>query len=131
MMENKIKNYAQWFPGSMNDFSDAISRDDNRSDEELINIFRTFTPSQIPDHFKIVPLPSEISSWLTLLLQRLPVKEHLRERHTRTKLGRDQDGKNTVNQSESLRMIYSTTSVVDKESDSWEPLSWLSVKGDF
>ena len=33
MMKNKIKNYAQWFPGSMNDVFDALSRDDNRSDE--------------------------------------------------------------------------------------------------
>ena len=93
MMKNRIKNYAQWFPGSMNDVSDALSKDDDRSDEELIKIFCTFTPTQIPDHFKIVPLPGEISSWLTSLLQRLPVKEQLRERHTRTKLGSGQDGK--------------------------------------
>ena len=78
MMKNKIKNYSQWFPGSMNNVSGVLSRDDDRSDEELINIFRTFTPSHIPDHFKIVPLPSEISSWLTSLLHILPVKENLR-----------------------------------------------------
>ena len=93
MMKNNIKNYAQFFPGSMNDVSDALSGDNDRSGEELINIFCTFTPSQIPYNFKIVPLPSEISSWLTLLMQRLPVKEELQERHTRTKLGRGQDGK--------------------------------------
>ena len=74
IMENKIKNYSQWFPVWMNDVSDALSWDDIRSDNELINIFRSFTPSQIPDRFEIVPLPREISSWLILLLQRLPVK---------------------------------------------------------
>ena len=74
IMENKTKNYSQWFRGWMNDVSDALSRDDDRSDNELINIFLSFTPSQIPDHFKIVPLPREISSWLISLLQRLPVK---------------------------------------------------------
>ena len=104
MMKNKIKNYAQWFPGRMNNVSGTISREDNRSDEELINIFLTFTPSQIPDHFKIVPLPREISSLLTSLLQRLPLKEQLRERHTRTNLGCGKDVKNTVDQSELLRM---------------------------
>ena len=57
VMENKIKNYSQWFPGWMNDVSDALSRDDDRSDDEIINIFRSFTHSQIPDHFEIVPLP--------------------------------------------------------------------------
>ena len=131
MLENKIKNYAQWFPGSMNDVSDALSRDDDRSDEELTNVFRSFTPSQIPDHFKIVPLPSKISSWLTSLLQRLTVKEQLRVKHTRTKLGRGQGGKNTAVQSELSRVNSLTTSGVDKESYSWMPLSWLSVKGGF
>ena len=57
IMENKIKNYSQWFPDWMNGVSDAISWDDDRSDNEIINIFRSFTPSQIPDHFDIVPLP--------------------------------------------------------------------------
>ena len=51
IMEGKIKNYSQWFPGWMNDVSDAFSRDDDRSENELINIFRSFTPSHIPDHF--------------------------------------------------------------------------------
>ena len=48
IMENKIKNYSQWFPGWMNDVPDALSWDNDRSDNELINIFRSFTPSQIP-----------------------------------------------------------------------------------
>ena len=67
-MKKKIKNYTQWFPGSMNDVSYAISRENDRSDEELINIFRIFTPSQIPDHFKIVLFPRKIFSSLTSLL---------------------------------------------------------------
>ena len=78
IMENKIKNYSQWFRSWINDVSDALSWDDDRKDNELINIFRSFTPSKIPDHFEIVPLPKEISSWLISLLQRLPVKEQLR-----------------------------------------------------
>ena len=104
MMKKKIKNYAQFSPGSMNNVSDALSGDNDRSDEELINIFCTFTPSQIPYNFKIVPFPSEISSWLTSLLQSLPLEERLRERHTRTNLGCGKDVKNTVDQSELLRM---------------------------
>ena len=49
MMEAGVKNYSQWFAGKFNDVSDALSRDDDRT--------------------------NEISSWLTLLLQKLPVKE--------------------------------------------------------
>ena len=33
IMENKIKNYSQWFPSWMNDVSEALSWDDIRSDD--------------------------------------------------------------------------------------------------
>ena len=72
--EAGIKPYSQWFPGDQNDVSGALSRDDDRDDEELTNILRTFVPSQVPDHFEISPLPKEIVSWLTSLLLRMPVK---------------------------------------------------------
>ena len=86
-MMNRIKDYSQWFAGKYNWVSDALSRDNDRSDKELINIFCAFCPSQIPDHFEIVPLPNEIVSLLTLLLRRMPVKPQLWERHTQTKIG--------------------------------------------
>ena len=57
IMENKIKNYRKWFHGWINDVSDALSRDDDRSDDKLINISRSLTPLQIADHFEIVPMP--------------------------------------------------------------------------
>ena len=124
-LENGIKNYSQWFPGRENDVSDALSRDDDRNDEDLTNILRSFVPSQVPDHFKIVPLPNEIVSWLTSLLLRLPVKEQLLEKHTRTKLGRGDDGESGATQSASSKIISSTTSPDIRESNSWEPLPWL------
>ena len=45
MMEARVKNYSQWFAGKNNDVSDALSRDDDRSDEEITIILRTFVPS--------------------------------------------------------------------------------------
>ena len=130
-LKNEIRDYGQWFAGKYNWVSDALSRDDDRTDEELINVFRTFCPSQIPDHFEIVPLPNEIVSWLTSLLQRLPVKEQLREKHTRTRLGRCPDGSNTASPSESKGMSSSIFSREASGLSSWEHLPWLSVKGDF
>ena len=91
-MEANICHFSQWFPGKENDVSDALSRDDDRSDEELTNILYSHVPEQMPPHFEIVPLPQEIVSWLTSLLSTLPVKTQLQERHTRTKLGRGEDG---------------------------------------
>ena len=59
------------------------------------------------------------------------MKEQLRERHTWTKLGRGQGGKTTADQLELLRMSSSTNLPKANESESWEPLPWLSMKGDF
>ena len=130
-MENKIMGYSQWFAGKYNWVSDALSRDDDRSDEELTNILRSFCPAQLPDRFEIVPLPNAIVSWLISLLQRMPVKEQLREKHTRTKIGRCPDGSNTASPSASKGMYFSMVSPGGKESGSWEPLPWLSIKEDF
>ena len=131
LMDAQVKDYSQWFPGKENDVSDSLSRDDDRDVDELTKHLRTSVPSQVPKHFKIVPLPKEISSWLISLLQKLPVKEQLRERHTRTKLGRGGDGKLTVTPLESSKMSSSTISRNLKGSNSWEPSPWLCVEDDF
>jgi hypothetical protein len=67
LLENDLCQYSQWFPGKENDVSDALSRDDDRSDKELTHILHTFVPEQILDYFEIVPLPNVIVSWLTAL----------------------------------------------------------------
>ena len=130
LLELGIKDYSQWFPGKENDVSDALSRDDDRSDEELTHILRTFVPSQMPEHFEIVPLPNEIDSWLISTLQKLPVREQLRERHTRTKLGRGGDGSLGATQLDS-KTSSSMTSPDTNVSSSLEPLPWLCAEEDF
>ncbi len=82
-----IKEYSQWFPGQENNVADALSCDFDCSDNELTQILRETCPSQPSQHFQIAPLPNKISSWLTLLLLKLPVKEQLQEAHTTTMLG--------------------------------------------
>ena len=128
-LDREIKDYSQWFRGRENVVADALSRDDDRTDEELTNILHTFCAQQTPKHFKILPLPKEISSWLISLLQRLSVKEQLQERHTRTKLGRGSDGASIANPL-ALSTSTSTASAGGSESGSWEPSPWLCVKGD-
>ena len=71
-LEFGVKDYSQWFPGKHNVVSDTLSRDDNRSDQELTKKFKLFCSSQIPSHFEIVPLPAEIVSFLTSVLLKLP-----------------------------------------------------------
>jgi hypothetical protein len=69
-----IREYSQWFKGEENVVANSLSRDDDRTDEELTNLFCTHCPSQIPDHIIIQPLPNKIVSWLTALLLRLQEK---------------------------------------------------------
>jgi hypothetical protein len=85
LLNAEVKDYSQWFPGAQNQVADALSRDDDRTDEELTRILRTYCPEQVPEHFEIVPLPNEIASWVTSLLLRLPRKMQLQEQHTRAK----------------------------------------------
>jgi hypothetical protein len=131
MMENKICEYAHWFEGKKNQVADALSRDDDRSDDELTEILKTHLPSQVPQSFEIVPLPSEISSWLTSVLQKLPVREQLREKHTRTKLGRGTDGVNTPTCVDSQTTSTSTAFLDTNASECWEPSPRLCERQDF
>ena len=100
-LSNEIREYSQWFCGADNNVADALSRDNDRTDEELTQILRLHCPSQLPQHFKIVPLPNEIVSWLTSLLLRLPVKQQLAETHSTTKLGRGTATQSTAEASDS------------------------------
>jgi hypothetical protein len=86
-MTTGIREYNQWFRGRDNVVADSLSRDDNRSDEELTQLFCTHCPSQILPHFEIQPLPRKITSWLTAFLLKLPVKVQFNKKHTRTSLG--------------------------------------------
>ena len=131
LLEAGVKDYSQWFPGAENQVADALSRDDDRTDDELTHILRTFCPEQVPENFKIVLLPSKIISWATSLLQRLPLKEQLQEQHTRTKLGRGRDGRNGAKKSDSNTTTSSPLSTQTKGSDCLELSPWPFGKDDF
>ncbi len=106
-LSHEIREYSQWFRGADNQVADALSRDDNRTDEELTKILRLHCPSQVSPHFEIVPLPSKIVSWLTLLLLWLPPKPELAEEHTRTMLGHGPATPNTATALASMGTISS------------------------
>jgi hypothetical protein len=130
-LQTGVREYSQWFRGVENKVADALSRDDDRSDDELTNIFHSHCPSQVPPHFEIVPLPNDIISWLTSLLLRLPQKKELEEAHTRTTLGRGPTTPNIATALVSTATISSTECPNSTSSQSLGLLPCLHAKGDF
>jgi hypothetical protein len=130
-MTHRIHEYSQWFPGIKNKVADALSEDMDRTDEELTQILFTHIPSQVPNSFKIVPLPNEIASWMTSLLQQLPENPRFKEVHTTTTLGHGKDGCPNATPQDSQMMSSSLISPNSKEPTFSAVLPWLSVTGDF
>ncbi len=130
-MSHKIQEYSQWFPGTKNQVTDALSRDMDRTDDELNQMLCLHVPSQVPTSFKIVPLPNRIVSWMTLLLQRLPANPQHNKVHTMTTLGHGKDGSNTTTPQDSQEMYSLQTLMNNNEHTFSAVLPWLFVKGDF
>jgi hypothetical protein len=84
----------------------------------------------MPENFRILPLPSEISSWLISLLQPLPVKELLREQHMTTGIELGVDGRRGASPTDATTS-NSTNSAKSSEIFYLKPLRWLSEKGGF
>jgi hypothetical protein len=120
-MNLEIRDYSQWFPGIENNVADALSREMDFSDDELTKLLHLSFPNQIPESFVIVPLPSEIVLWLTLLLQQMPVNEQFKEEHTRTTLGLGNAGTNIASQQDSNMTPTSPHSPANRGSKSSEP----------
>jgi hypothetical protein len=126
-MDADIKGYSQWSEGKRNNVADALSRDWHLGNDKLTSLLRSHFPEQMPESFRISPPPKEISSWLTSLLQQLPVSEQLRERHTTTGLALGDDGKNGAS------LLDATTSILISSARSSKiiysvPLQWPSEK---
>jgi hypothetical protein len=127
-LSHAIWECSQWFCGADNTVTNALSWDNDRSDKELTKILCSHCHSQLHRHFKIVPLPQKITSWLTLLLLRLPVKPQLVETHTRMTLGRGTATSNTATRPDLGTIFSSMECPGSSRSISWELLPWLCAK---
>jgi hypothetical protein len=90
--------------------------------KNLTSILCSRFPNQMPNHFKILPLP-----WLISLLQQLPMSEGLQEEHTTAKLEHGADGQNTANLSDAQTSSWINSQEM-RESSCFEHLQWLSEK---
>jgi hypothetical protein len=131
LLENEICDFSQWLKGEENNVSDSLSRDFDIDDDKLTSLLKQKFPEQVPEHFRIVPLPNEIVSWLTSTLQKLPVKEQLQEKRMTTNIDLGTDGARTSNLSESTTTNSSMNSPSHNVPFSLERLPWLCGRGDF
>ena len=76
VLTSKTVLYTQWFKGESNVGTDSLSRDclylSNTSHETLLKMYAT---PQVPGTLSVRPLPKEIVSFATSILQQLPVKK--------------------------------------------------------
>ena len=86
LLNHNCKDYSQWFPGIDNNVADSLSRDLHLPNYTLTQLFHYLIPEQIPQNFKISPLPHKMESVLSLTLQKLPEEMQLLERHKTSKL---------------------------------------------
>ncbi len=68
-------------------------------------ILRSHFPKQMPENFRISPLPSEINSWLTSLLRQLPVNKKLWEQHMTMGLKLGSSGSNIASPLDAMTLI--------------------------
>ena len=104
--------HSQWFPGEDNVVSDCLSRDLHLSPSRLTQILTSAVPHQLPPNFRIVPLPSTITSWLSSLLARMPVRTERRVKHKTSELEHGVAGPSSYPKS------ASTTTTVSPDSPS-------------
>lgn len=74
-LQEKFIIHPQHLPGSDNGASDALSRRFDLGEQKLTRFIKTNFHSQVPENFKICPIPDELSYWIssTLALQHLLV----------------------------------------------------------
>ncbi len=95
-LDADVKGYSQWFAGKRNNVVDTLSLEWKRTNKNLTSILHSLFPNQMPNHFKILQIPSKISCWLISLLQQLPMSKRLWEEHTMAKLKHGNIGQHTV-----------------------------------
>ena len=75
VLDSETVLYRQWFRGADNTVADSLSRDAYFLSHESHQQFLSQTvPHQVPHNFRILPIPKEISSFISSTLQLLPVQ---------------------------------------------------------
>jgi hypothetical protein len=131
MINAKSRIYSQWFAGELNVVSNCLHHDFHLNDSELTNFIQSRIPIQTPFGFFLSPLPTEICSWLTCLLQNQPPEEEWSKEPQRSKLSLGNNTNSTCYPSELKMTGSSIPSPEDKNTRYSGPSPHPSAKVDF
>lgn len=131
LMTHKCSDYSQWFKGEHNDLADSLSRDHHIPINVLSHLFSVSIPQQTPKNLRISPLPPEVHSYITSMLQSLPEETQQPERLKTSKIARGVAG---MTSSEILtweKTLFLKNSQKDSKQLSSQLLDRPSVNADF
>ena len=121
--------YRQWFRGEDNVVADSLSRDCFYLSPSAHETFLSLTtPSQLPQNFRIRPVPDEIDSFISSMLARLPVQQLRCKPQKPSDLARSETGALSLIVSDSKNRSTSTDSPSSRRISSWQPSHKLCEK---
>jgi hypothetical protein len=102
VIENDLKIYSQWFPGSKNEVADFLSREGGSlNDEFLTNSLLSKYPTQVPSNCRVSALQPEIISFFSNVLLKIPKQK---QPHHNTNVSTQQPGQNGKNSLDQLSL---------------------------
>jgi hypothetical protein len=105
VINQNIQLHSQHLAGLTNKLTDALSRKFDYDDYDLTRLALSTYPDQVPVHFRIYPVPPEVSSWISSTLTLLtPPSTNEPSPPTRNRTSPGSVGKNTYIASESATM---------------------------
>ena len=75
VLDSNTTVYRQWFRGADNTVADRLSRDAYYLSNSAHVFFKLTAQTQVPENFKIRPVTQNIFSFVTSILELLPVKQ--------------------------------------------------------
>jgi hypothetical protein len=114
VIESESCTYSQWFPGESNSISDSLSRDFHIDPDLLCCMLSLHFPTQVPFGLSLLPLPKEIVSWVTSLLQSQQQTEPWSKVPQRSNFALGSAFKATYSQLVSKTTPFSMASIEDK-----------------
>ena len=127
LIEHDASIVTEHIAGKFNLITDSFSRDEDLTDDELLNLISAkLPPSQVPTNLHFRPLKKEISSWLTSLMHVLTKSKESQSKQQGNKIVISKSGKHSYKRSELRTMTSWMDSPEDSKTSSSHPLDHAS-----